>query len=422
MINKITIILGLIGVITVSCTSSENKTSQKANALVKGIINNGVGSNLYFEELSASAVTPLDTVKLEEDGSFNFGAEVNSQGFYRLKLADNNFIVIILQKGETVNINADAQNLEGSYDISGSEESERLQKLNRFMMKLYVSNDSLARAIKQHQNNRDVNNYVAANNYQSVIVGKRDSYVKEFVKEKPGSLASLAAVENLNPDSDFEYFNMVVKDLEKTMPESQYYLNLKSRVAEWGKLAIGSEAPDISLPSPEGKTIALSSLRGNVVLIDFWASWCRPCRMENPNVVKLYNKYHKKGFDIFSVSLDKSQQAWINAIQQDGLTWTHVSDLQHWQDQGIVLKPGRKGSWDDLSIWSGNAYRENGKYYLFYTGRNRRDGWPPEKTQRIGLATSTDHELGTARPHRRRPPCELASKEAGDRRELKLRT
>ena len=100
----------------------------------------------------------------------------------------------------------------------------------------------------------------------------------------------------------------------------------------------GTEAPDIELPDPEGKLRKLSDLRGKVVLIDFWASWCRPCRAENPNVVRIYNMYHERGFEVFSVSLDKDRSAWLKAIADDHLTWpNHVSDLRGWSSAGGKL-------------------------------------------------------------------------------------
>jgi thiol-disulfide isomerase/thioredoxin len=100
----------------------------------------------------------------------------------------------------------------------------------------------------------------------------------------------------------------------------------------------GDVAPEIDMPGVEGKNIKLSSLRGKFVLIDFWASWCGPCRKENPNVVNMFKKYSKSGFDVYSVSLDKSKEAWVEAIKKDGLLWNnHVSDLNHWQSAAAQL-------------------------------------------------------------------------------------
>lgn len=109
-------------------------------------------------------------------------------------------------------------------------------------------------------------------------------------------------------------------------------------------IPVGSEAPDFTQPTPDGKQLSLSSLRGKVVLIDFWASWCKPCRMENPNVKKVYDRFHGKGFEILGVSLDRTKEAWVAAIQQDGLPWKHVSDLGFWnnaaaQEYGVSSIP-----------------------------------------------------------------------------------
>ena len=108
-------------------------------------------------------------------------------------------------------------------------------------------------------------------------------------------------------------------------------------VAEQKKTAIGAVAPEFSMNDTEGKAIALSSLKGKVVLVDFWASWCGPCRQENPNVVKVYQKYHSKGFEILGVSLDQRKEDWLKAVKDDNLTWIHVSDLQYWQNAAARL-------------------------------------------------------------------------------------
>jgi peroxiredoxin len=147
-----------------------------------------------------------------------------------------------------------------------------------------------------------------------------------------------------NPTEDMEYFEKVDKALYEKYPGSsdvqnlhKYLEQIKNPAPEPQQTAsfgIGDQVPDITEKTPEGNEISLSSLRGNYVLLDFWAGWCRPCRMENPNLVKNYEKYHKKGFEIFQVSLDQKREMWLDAIKKDGLgKWKHVSDLGYWQSK-----------------------------------------------------------------------------------------
>ena len=136
---------------------------------------------------------------------------------------------------------------------------------------------------------------------------------------------------------DMPYYEKVDKNLSAKYPNSEavkslhsYLEQAKSGQSMPGAVSIGQEAPEIDLPAPDGKQMKLSSLRGNYVLLDFWASWCGPCRQENPNLVLNYSKYKNKGFKIFQVSLDQTAEAWNKAIKADKLNWNHVSDLQYW--------------------------------------------------------------------------------------------
>jgi len=155
-------------------------------------------------------------------------------------------------------------------------------------------------------------------------------------------LATLVAVGALDPETHFEYFKKVVDSLAPIVPNEPFYTVLKDKVNEWSILAPGAPAPEITLNDIHGKPLSLSSLKGDVVLLDFWASWCRPCRMQNPHVVELYNKFKDKGFTVFSVSLDGLPQQqdpksdWIKAIEHDGLTWeNHVSELRGWNSSVV---------------------------------------------------------------------------------------
>jgi peroxiredoxin len=113
---------------------------------------------------------------------------------------------------------------------------------------------------------------------------------------------------------------------------------MKGSAPEGTEEIAGNLAPDISLPTPEGDTVKLSSTRGSVVLLDFWASWCAPCRKENPNLVNAYNTYHRRGFQIYQVSLDKTREAWMKGIEDDHLNkWIHVSDVQYWNSAVVPL-------------------------------------------------------------------------------------
>lgn len=138
-------------------------------------------------------------------------------------------------------------------------------------------------------------------------------------------------------DQDFENHAQLYTDIRDALapkyPNVPFVKNLSERLR--GLLLPGVEAPEIEMKDPEGNIRRLSDLRGQVVMIDFWASWCGPCRRENPNVVKLYHRYHDKGFEIYSVSLDNKRDQWLKAIKDDGLVWpNHVSDLQGWTSSG----------------------------------------------------------------------------------------
>jgi peroxiredoxin len=171
------------------------------------------------------------------------------------------------------------------------------------------------------------------NRYQRLLQQRNEYLTQMAMNEKksfiPYFIVSYGALEN----PGYEMFQHAVSSAKAADPMSKYTQEIENKFNTEAALMIGGVAPEIKMNNPEGKSLSLHALKGKVVLIDFWASWCGPCRRENPNVVKLYEKYKDQGFEIFGVSLDNDAARWKGAIQSDGLTWAHVSDLLGWQNK-----------------------------------------------------------------------------------------
>jgi len=305
---------------------------------ISGKLENGAGLTVYLDQLTTNSIDQFGSTIADEDGNFTLEGQVTEVGFYKVRLGDNNFINIVIHPEDNLEITGDANYLYGTYTVEGSEDAVVLYELNEYLRRFNLQEDSLRKAatafggvpVDRSQQ------FQLQSVYNNMIQGKL-IFLRSFIDNNTTSISSLAAIEGLDPKTDSEYFIKLDKSLYDLYPNSIYVKNLHLRAAQMAKLAIGAEAPQILLANPEGEVVSLSSLRGKTVLIDFWASWCKPCRLENPHVVKLYNEYRDSGFEVYGVSLDKNKQAWVNAIQQDGLEWIHVSDLQFWNSAAAKL-------------------------------------------------------------------------------------
>jgi peroxiredoxin len=166
------------------------------------------------------------------------------------------------------------------------------------------------------------------------IYNEQNAFIKEFVKSHPASYIVPGLIQNLSYEMEVNDLDKMVNALDTSVAKVSTIVDLKKRIEVMKSVAVGQKAPDFTLNDVNDKPLALSSKIGKskLLLIDFWASWCGPCRAENPNVVKVWKEYNKKGFDVFGVSLDRpgEKENWLKAIKDDQLTWTHVSDLQWW--------------------------------------------------------------------------------------------
>ncbi len=157
---------------------------------------------------------------------------------------------------------------------------------------------------------------------------------KSYIQENPSSFAALLAIPELvNLNKDFVLADSLFDQLATTVKETPTGKSIKTYISSQTKTSIGAIALDFTQNTPEGKPLSLSSLRGKYVLLDFWASWCGPCRQENPNIVAAYRQFKDKGFTVLGVSLDRNKENWLKAIENDQLTWSHVSDLKYWSNE-----------------------------------------------------------------------------------------
>lgn len=178
----------------------------------------------------------------------------------------------------------------------------------------------------------------ASNDLFAAYKKQRDVKIEEFIQQNPRSIVPAYVLYRefayrLTP----EEIKANVALLDPSFKNSQYVTVLNDLINVLNKVSVGKKAPDFTAQTPEGKSISLSGQQGKYLLVDFWAAWCGPCRRENPNLVKAYQKYHDKGFDILGVSLDKSKADWVKAIKDDHLNWTQVSDLSYWNSAPAKL-------------------------------------------------------------------------------------
>jgi peroxiredoxin len=334
---------------------TKTETSEKG-LVVSGQIQNAADTMLLFEELTPAELIPIDTVFTSDNGSFHFSIDINEAGFYRITANPANFITLSAEPGEEIEILADIEDLPSTYSVSGSPGSELLYNLNKVKAEGMMKADSLRKIYREHRGTPEfpeIREELRAE-YRNIKNQQRD-YVINVIENNLTSLSSVLALYQyfedhilLNENDHFEYFEKLSNSLCDVYPTNKHVIDLKKRVHDHKReeqqrleneknLAAGNPAPEIVLPDPQGNRVSLSSLKGNVVLIDFWAAWCPPCRKANAILGELYDKYNSKGFEIYGVSLDRTHEQWTDAIEKDNITWHQVSDLRFMNSPVVTL-------------------------------------------------------------------------------------
>ena len=331
--KQLSIILSTIAFALLSCASSAG--NKKSN--LRGKLDKHTNVYVYLDKIEEATVKVIDSVKTNDQGEFAFAKAIEAKDFYRLRISPNNTVFIVLSPEEQVIYTNSNIMLQEAYTLQGSDEGDLILKVKGIREGINKHRDSLMAILNAAPiENRTMMQSEMEVSFNNFVQSSLDA-AKDVIAKNPDRLATVIAVELLDPDAEMEIYTSIADNMKKAFPESGFAKSFINKVDQMKSTAIGSVAPEIDLPSPSGELIPLSSLRGKVVLIDFWASWCGPCRKENPSVVAMYKELNPKGFDIFSVSLDKDKAAWERAIAQDGLVWkSHVSDLAYWSS--VVVK------------------------------------------------------------------------------------
>lgn len=323
-----------IMVITIfSCTNNSKGIE------IKGKLQNASKALVALDILNTDGVKVVDSIQTNDKGEFTLKYEAKDAAFYRLRTANQgSFLLMCMSANEKVNITGDAKMIQYTAKIKGSPESEKMQVMNLYMRTNQLKLDSLNAVFEKYANSPAQDSIVPIlqaeyQNMQTI----ENRYVRDYITSNLSSLTCLTFIDRFDKDKDYSLYKQLDESLMKALPNNQYALDFHKKVVDMGKLMEGNPAPDFTLSTPEGNKMSLSQFKGKVLLVDFWASWCGPCRKENPNVVRIYGEYHSKGFEILSVSLDKSKDKWIEAIKADGLVWNHVSDLGFWQSSVVPL-------------------------------------------------------------------------------------
>lgn len=309
--------------------------------VIKGNIKNSPKNLLVLWELTPAKLIFIDSTRTDEKGNFELRGNTKEMIFCQLQMGPEASVYFAVDNNSKLNVDMSVVGSFVDYQIKGDEleDSKTLKSLldmNTSFLKEVKSLEQRAQNIPNTPDGATQADQLRTE-YQR-LANQRNNFVKEVaLKQKKGFIpyfvVSFGALEN----PGFDMFQHAVNCAKAADPNSKYTQQIETQFNTEAKLMEGAIAPDFTLKTPTGEDLSLSSLRGKVVLIDFWASWCGPCRRENPNVRKLYRRFHYKGFEILGVSLDNDGNRWKGAIQADSLTWPHVSDLRGWQSSAAQL-------------------------------------------------------------------------------------
>ncbi len=261
-----------------------------------------------------------------EKGKFTFEFDLDREDIFKLKLSDKNYLGMVIKPGDKIKLTLGASQLNLLPVIEGSDQTILLYDTEKKLQVIAAKQDSLNKAYST----ADATQKKEIETAYYALDDEKNNLIANTIKLHPDYLVNMFFIERLNIDQYYDVYKLLDSTLSQKYSYNSVVANLHQSVTSAKATAVGAKAPEINLPTPSGELLNLYSIKGKIIIVDFWASWCRPCRAENPNMTQLYADYHSKGLEIFGVSLDKDSASWVKAISDDKLIWHHVSDLKFW--------------------------------------------------------------------------------------------
>ncbi|MGV8879032.1 MAG: redoxin domain-containing protein [Sphingobacteriaceae bacterium] len=302
------------------------------------IVNPKDVSKVYLFVADSLQLNVVDSAVLDAKHKFSFKHQSPFSNLYKIKLGESTFD-LIAKNGDDIDFKTDMADSAHVYQVSGSEDSEKIKEFNEISNLHGGRNAKLVEAYQLDAKKIGKESDSLLNVYMPTFQQNMNDYgdaVLAFVDKNKKSLASFYAISSLD---QIKYEQQMVNYAEEVKDNFKENVGVKQFVKHMmlvKPVSVGQQAPDFNLTDDTGKALQLSGYKGKYVMLDFWASWCAPCRQENPNVVRLYNEYKDKGFNIVGISLDEDKKAWQQAIKDDKLTWRHATEAQRFD--GAVVK------------------------------------------------------------------------------------
>ncbi len=337
MINLLfrnTLYLVVLLFVLISCQNKNKKINE--TKLTINYIGEIEGGEVRLQKVSSAYSIELYKSENFNNNKIVFDISLLESTLFRLDILGKESIDLILNNTD-VNVNIDNSSSEFKYTIEGSYDTDVLNNIGKiistYKYDIRQINQNFIKA-SQDKNSKLVNELRYDANISKIDFEK---YLKNYLRTVDNSLAVIITSDYLNIDNNISFWDSTLTKYRDNFSYNSYFKSFEKKVNKIKSVSFGSVAPELILSDTTGKDIALSSLRGKYVLLDFWAGWCGPCRMENPNILKNYLKYKDKGFEIYQVSLDRSRSDWVNAIKKDNLIWYNVSDLKYFQSEAATI-------------------------------------------------------------------------------------